>query len=168
MKLSAGDVSNIEEADKLTQFMTDEEYLFCEDYLKCWSIIKAMSKVDMYESKPGKKGKAMYARQIVQKYIDLRRAELNRVFITVDDLTMQVMDVVEKCKTPVLLYDKKGHPTGESVFNAVGAIKGLEMLFKYKSMLEGKGENKAPQPNVTLNVSGDDLDKFMDKFNAEY
>ena len=152
----------------LVKKLTETEYRFCEEYLKCMSIPLAMAKIDFDEVNPGNRGKLIYTQPIVQEYLTLRKRQLRKVFITREDISLRALNLLDKCMGPMPVLDKKGHPTGEYTLDSKGATKVLEMLFKHKNMLSGDSFQNNQSQIPSINLAEDDLLKFEKMFNSEY
>lgn len=152
----------------LAKKLTETEYRFCEEYLKCMSIPLAMAKIDFDEVNPGHRGNLIYTKPLVQEYLTLRKRQLRKVFITREDISLRALNLLDKCMAPMPVLDKKGHPTGEYTLDSKGATKVLEMLFKHKNMLSGDSFQNNQSQIPSINLAEDDLLKFEKMFNSEY
>jgi hypothetical protein len=158
---------------ELADQLTDEEFLFCEEYLKNITAPVALSVVRAlpYEEMPHRKAECILHNPKVRDYLDVRRKIIRRTYITKDDVLLRIMNTLDKCTQPVAVLDKLGHPTGEYTMDSKGATKLLEMLAKHFGIVEtGKQSNESDSVSVApkVSVNKDDLNAFIDKFNAEY
>jgi hypothetical protein len=171
------DVNSIRElADQVTSLadqLTDEEFNFCEEYLKNMTapIALAVARALPYEDMPHRRAESFLNNPKLLDYLDLRRKIIRRTFITKDDVMLRLYQALDKCTQPIPIIDKKGHPTGEYSFDSRGATKILEILSKHFGIADidkdKKDKNITPvAPKVSVNK--DDLEEFINKFNDEY
>ena len=152
--LNPKDYSKIDDPDELASMMTDEEYLFSCEYLRTFSIDKALKKVAQYEPNLNDRGQKIIDRPIVQRYIYLRRGILKENYLSKEDIQLSILNNVN-------LASKAGE------YNAV--MKGLELLAKTVGImpqeiappLEAKGR-------VVYNIDGKAIDVFYNKFSSEF
>ncbi len=154
---------------ELAKNLTDEEYTFCEEYLNNMTspVAVSVSKALPYEENPNAKGKFLMSNPKVLEYLDLRRQQIRRTFITKDDVMLRLYQTLDKCSQPISVLDSKGHPTGEYRFDAKSATKILELLSKHFGIVDEKSANTV---NIAppINVDSKDLNNLLDKFNEEY
>lgn len=156
---------------KLADDLTDDEFTFCEEYLKNMTAPVALSvaRALPYEENPHRRATSLLSNPKVADYLDLRRKIIRRTFITQDDVMLRLYNVLDKCTQPVAVIDKEGHPTGEFNFDSRGATKILEILSKHFGIVDtDKSEKEMKQVAPRVSVNKDDLDTFINSFNAEY
>lgn len=162
-----------EEISALIDILTDDEFNFCEEYLKNITspVAIAVSKALPYEENPNKRGRELLANVNVIKYLDLRRKQVRRAWITKDDVLLNMYDLWIKTKEETQVIDQYGHPTGETKARDLkSATKIAELLAKHFKIIDDnktdskKGIDVAPK----VSIDKEDLDKFTQEFNAEY
>lgn len=161
-----------QELIELGEKLSDEEYTFCETYLKNITspVVVAVAKALPYEDNPVRRGQMMLSNIHVLRYLDLRRKVIRRAWITKDDVLIQAYDLWQKSKEPIPVIDRKGQPTGEYKFDSHAAVKLAELLFKYTGAISEA--DKGSKANITVapsvNIARSDLDAALEQFNAEY
>lgn len=154
-----------EVSDKLTY----EEWAFCERYLKDMN----MSVFDLVDGvfpeletgeQKKEKLKSVLNNPHVREYLDLKREFLCQTFISKHDILLKARRALDKCDK-VAELDKFGHPTGKTHYDAKSAVKILDLMFKHLDL----GQERATTNTIPYALlPNDDLDKLVDKFNAEY
>lgn len=128
------------------EWLTAEEHLACEVYLaSSYNAFRAIHAIAPTEPHPLKRWHMLTAKKYVREYLTLRRKQILENTVTAEDILLRVKDIVDKCSEPVELFDKKGEPTGLATFDSVGALKGLDMLYKMH-----KGLTEEPPPSVHI------------------
>jgi len=150
--------------------LTDDEFKFCEEYLKCLSLSVAISKVYPYEENTKKRGKALITSSNVKQYLNLRRQAIRDVYVTREDVLLRTLDLYDKCIQPIPVVDKRGHPTGEYTMDTKGATKILELLYKHLGLISPEGSAQGVTqgniPDITL--TEEELDRFKSHFESEF
>lgn len=159
---------------KLADELTDEEFSFCEEYLKNMQnpVAISVARALPYEENPHRRAASLLNNPKIMDYLDVRRKIIRRTFITKDDVMLRLYQALDRCTQPVAIIDNKGHPTGEYKFDSRGATKILEILSKHFGIADmdknDKGSNGALPVAPKVSVNKDDLDEFIGKFNEEY
>ena len=160
-------IDGIEESSELEKYLEEDQLMFCETYLREYSISKALKKVN--ETFRGKQGKTYIRHKVVRKYLDLRRTELCKSFVTEHDLLAQTLACLEKCQQEVPILDNKGHPTGHNTFDSKGAHSFLKLLYEHKKMFgSGEGSDRALDTFKHIQINKQDISEFKEYFDSEY
>jgi len=155
--------------DILSKEMGADEWLFCEEYLKCLSVPVAMARACPHEERPIAGGRAIFTRPHVQDYLSIRKRQIQKCYITKDDLLLKASDVLDKCTEPVPVLDKRGQPTGEMTFEAAPATRLLELMFKHLKMTDsGTHTDGGGVTKHIVNVTEEAVHKFDSMFNTDY
>jgi phage terminase small subunit len=152
--------------DALSILLTDEEFVFCEKYLK-----KRELSTILDNTSASRKGQSFLTNPNVTKYLELRRKAIRSAVITEDDVLLQLLDVFDKCKSSRPVLNKKGQPTGDFIFDSKGAIRALELIMNHLNMLN---KDKDKQVNdhfinsTPVIVTKEAMETACKNFNAEY
>jgi hypothetical protein len=160
-----------ERISELMDILTDEQYAFCEEYLKNLTAPAAVAvcKSLPYEENPRRKARELIGNKNVEEYLDLRRKQERRARLNKDDILLNMYDLFLKTKESSQSnneIDAKGQPKQN---NYQAAVKMAELLAKHFNIIDDKSNsNNNIEVAPKVNIDKDDLDKFTQEFNAEY
>lgn len=159
-----------ERISDLMDILTDDQYAFCEEYLKNLTAPAAVAvcKSLPYEENPRRKARELIGNKDVEEYLDLRRKQERRARLNKDDILLNMYDLFLKTKENESTNDinAKGQPKTN---NYQAAVKMAELLAKHFNIIDNSANSNSSievAPKVTIDK--DDLDKFTQGFNAEY
>ena len=156
---------------QLAKKLTEDEFSFCEEYLK--DLSKPLDTIvanSCYNSIDHKKTVVeLMSNSNVIDYINLRRTFIRKAFLTRDDILIYMKQVLARCMQGEPVYDNRGQPTGEYKLDTNGAAKILKMLADYHGMGEKTGaQTQIVMPVPKAVIGEEELSEFIGKFNEEY
>ena len=159
------------EIAELAKVLSDEEFAFCEEYLKDLSrpldLVVASS---CYNSTDYKQTVIdLLSNPNVIDYLNLRKSFIRQAFITRDDILLYMKQVLARCMQGEPVLDSRGQPTGSYKLDTNGAAKILKMLADYHGMGEKTGaQTQVVMPIPKAVIGEEELESFLGRFNEEY
>jgi len=155
-----------ETSQELEGGLTEAQRTFCQSYLKDFSVKKAVSEVKKNFPKENP-NRYLHSAKVL-KYLEVRRNEICKTFVTEHDLLSKTLECLERCIEKVPVIDSKGHPTSATTFDSKGAYNFLKLLYDYKKMFGSEKGEEAIDRFRNIQTSKNDLKEFKDFFDKEY
>lgn len=136
--------------------MTDQQRLFCDEYLKCFNGTKAAIAAGYSEQSARSKASQLLAQEDIEKYIEARKEQASTMALVDLAWVMQrAKDISDRCMQvePVFIYNgSEWVESGEYKFDSAGANKSTEMLGKMIGAFEKDNQQSKPESNVIVNL----------------
>tara|TARA_R110000868_G_scaffold33755_1_gene122204 strand:- start:2957 stop:3469 length:513 start_codon:yes stop_codon:yes gene_type:complete len=166
--LDAPMFEDIETTHALQQHMTDDEYMFCEQYLKSLSPSLAHPDTELLSMAPYTRETRHYDKPIVHRYLELRKRDLKKLMLNSEDVLLNILQVIDSAKVGVPVYDKHGISQGVKP-DLSSALKGLEMLSKHMNLLGNDTATASLTAPVTIvNLDKDGVKEFNELYKKDY
>ena len=148
--------------------LNDQQQRFVEEYLIDLNATQAAVRAGYSEKTAKQQGSRLLTNVDVQNAVRAAQEERSeRTAITQDYVLQTIVSTIERCKQAEPVTDRKGDPVmvetpdgGEAkayTFNAMGVLKGAELLGKHLKLFTEKHEHSGGVAVVAVNSLDEDI-----------
>lgn len=122
--------------------LSNKQKLFVKEYLVDKNGAKAAVRCGYSEKTARQIAHELLTKPAVKAAIEKSiQKSCDKLDITKEKILLKIDSVIERCMQNEPVFDSKGNPIGEYKFDSRGALKGLELLGKYKKLFTDVVEN---------------------------